>query len=41
VPLYVAYNSKPGSATPVVLPQLLTPGTVQGVFSDLPNRDSK
>ncbi len=41
VPLYVAYNSKPGSATPVVLPQLLTPGIVQDVFADLPNRDSK
>ncbi len=40
VPLYVVYNSKPGSATPVVLPQLLTPGIVQDVFSDLPDRDS-
>ena len=26
VPLYVVYNSKPGSAAPVVLPQLLTAG---------------
>jgi thiol:disulfide interchange protein DsbD len=41
VPLYVVYNSKPGSAAPVVLPQLLTPGIVQDVFSDLPARDSK
>ncbi len=40
VPLYVAYNSKPGAATPVVLPQLLTPGIVQDVFSNLPSRDS-
>ncbi len=41
VPLYVVYNSKPGSAAPVVLPQLLTPGIVQDVFADLPSRDSK
>jgi thiol:disulfide interchange protein len=41
VPLYVAYNSKPGSAAPVVLPQLLTAGIVQSVFADLPDRDSK
>lgn len=41
VPLYVVYNSKPGAATPVVLPQLLTPGIVQDVFSALPSRDSK
>ena len=38
VPLYVVYNSKPGSAAPVVLPQLLTPGIVQSVFADLPDR---
>jgi thiol:disulfide interchange protein/DsbC/DsbD-like thiol-disulfide interchange protein len=41
VPLYVVYNSKPGSTTPVVLPQLLTAGIVQSAFADLPNRDSK
>ena len=41
VPLYVVYNSKPGSTTPVVLPQLLTASIVQSVFADLPNRDSK
>jgi thiol:disulfide interchange protein/DsbC/DsbD-like thiol-disulfide interchange protein len=41
VPLYVVYNSEPGSTGPKVLPQLLTPGIVQGVFADLPNRDSK
>jgi thiol:disulfide interchange protein/DsbC/DsbD-like thiol-disulfide interchange protein len=40
VPLYVAYNSKPGSAQPVVLPQLLTASIVQSVFADLPYRDS-
>ena len=41
VPLYVVYNSKPGSTTPVVLPQLLTASIVQSVFANLPNRGSK
>ncbi len=41
VPLYVVYNSKPGSTTPVVLPQLLTASVVQSVFANLPNRGSK
>jgi len=41
VPLYVVYNSKPGSVQPIVLPQLLTAGIVQSVFADLPNHDSK
>jgi thiol:disulfide interchange protein len=41
VPLYVAYNSKPGSSAPVVLPQLLTAGKVADTFAALPNRDSK
>ena len=41
VPLYVAYNSKPGSTAPVVLPQLLTANIVQSVFADLPDRESK
>jgi thiol:disulfide interchange protein/DsbC/DsbD-like thiol-disulfide interchange protein len=41
VPLYVVYNSKPGSAEPVVLPQLLTATVVENVFAGLPNRDSK
>jgi thiol:disulfide interchange protein DsbD len=40
VPLYVAYNSKPGSSEPVILPQLLTPGIVQSAFADAPGRDS-
>jgi len=40
VPLYVAYNSRPGSTGPVVLPQLLTPGMVESVFVNLPDRDS-
>jgi len=40
VPLYVAYNSQPGSTGPVVLPQLLTPGIVESVFVNLPDRDS-
>jgi thiol:disulfide interchange protein len=38
VPLYLAYNSTDGSAPPVVLPQLLTAGTVRDAFSNLPNR---
>jgi thiol:disulfide interchange protein DsbD len=39
VPLYVVYNSKPGSSMPVVLPQLLTAGIVERVFAALPDRD--
>jgi thiol:disulfide interchange protein/DsbC/DsbD-like thiol-disulfide interchange protein len=35
VPLYVVYNSKPGSE-PVVLPQILTAGVVQSTFADAP-----
>jgi thiol:disulfide interchange protein len=38
VPLYVLYNSKPGSPEPVVLPQLLTASIVQGAFADTPSR---
>ncbi len=38
VPLYVVYNSKPGSTEPVVLPQLLTASVVQAAFADTPNR---
>jgi thiol:disulfide interchange protein DsbD len=34
VPLYVVYNSKPGAAEPVVLPQILTAGAIQSVFAD-------
>ena len=41
VPLYVVYNSKPGSSAPVVLPQLLSAGVVADVFAALPDRDSK
>ncbi|MGB6357104.1 MAG: protein-disulfide reductase DsbD domain-containing protein [Steroidobacteraceae bacterium] len=37
VPLYVVYNSKPGSSEPVVLPQILTAGVVQKAFADTPN----
>jgi thiol:disulfide interchange protein len=37
VPLYVVYNSKPGSSEPVVLPQLLTANMVHDAFMDLPN----
>jgi thiol:disulfide interchange protein DsbD len=35
VPLYVVYNSKPGSE-PLVLPQLLTAGVVRAAFEDAP-----
>jgi len=38
VPLYVVYNSKPGSSAPVVLPQLLTASVVQSAFADTPSR---
>jgi thiol:disulfide interchange protein DsbD len=41
VPLYVVYNSKPGAAGPVVLPQLLTAGIVESTFAGLPDRESK
>jgi thiol:disulfide interchange protein/DsbC/DsbD-like thiol-disulfide interchange protein len=41
VPLYVVYNSKPGSSAPVVLPQLLSAGVVASTFAALPDRDSK
>jgi thiol:disulfide interchange protein len=37
VPLYVVYGSKPGSSTPVVLPQLLTAGVVASAFADTPS----
>jgi thiol:disulfide interchange protein DsbD len=37
VPLYVVYNSKPGSAEPVILPQLLTASVVQSAFADTPS----
>jgi len=36
VPLYLVYNSKAGSADPVVLPQLLTANIVQSAFADVP-----
>jgi len=38
VPLYVVYNATPGSAEPVVLPQLLTTGIVMDAFATLPDR---
>jgi thiol:disulfide interchange protein len=37
VPLYVVYNSKPGSSEAVVLPQLLTANIVHDAFTDLPD----
>ena len=36
VPLYVVYNSKPGSSEPVMLPQLLTASIVESAFADAP-----
>ncbi len=39
VPLYLVYNSTPGSAEPVVLPQLLTAGVVRDAFANSPRRD--
>jgi thiol:disulfide interchange protein DsbD len=41
VPLYVVYNAKPGSAEPLVLPQLLTATIVHDAFADTPERDLK
>ena len=41
VPLYLVYNSKPGSAQPLVLPQLLTPNIVREAFAGLPDRNLK
>jgi thiol:disulfide interchange protein DsbD len=43
VPLYVVYNSKPGSTEPKILPQLLTASVVQNAFADAPSHaaDSK
>jgi len=41
VPLYVIYNSKPGSSAPETLPQLLSAGVVADAFAALPDRDSK
>jgi thiol:disulfide interchange protein len=41
VPLYVVYNSKPGSADPVVLPQLLTASIVEDAFAGTADRDSQ
>jgi thiol:disulfide interchange protein DsbD len=38
VPLYVAYNAKPGATEPEVLPQLLSAGVVRDAFAALPNR---
>jgi thiol:disulfide interchange protein/DsbC/DsbD-like thiol-disulfide interchange protein len=40
VPLYVVYNSKPGSSEPVILPQLLTASVVQGAFAETPGHGS-
>jgi hypothetical protein len=32
------YNAKPGSSTPLVLPQILTAGVVQDAFADTPGQ---
>ncbi len=39
VPLYVAYNTKPGTADAEVLPQLLSAAVVRDAFAALPDRD--
>jgi thiol:disulfide interchange protein len=39
VPLYVVYNSKPGSSEPIVLPQLLTASVVQSAFAEIKRVD--
>jgi thiol:disulfide interchange protein/DsbC/DsbD-like thiol-disulfide interchange protein len=36
VPLYVVYNSRPGSTEPLVLPQILTASAVESAFSGAP-----
>ena len=36
VPLYLAYNARPSSPQPRVLPQLLTPSLVKEAFADVP-----
>jgi len=38
LPLYLVYNSKPGSTEPLVLPQLLTAGAIQSAFADAPGK---
>jgi thiol:disulfide interchange protein DsbD len=38
VPLYVVYNSRPGSSEPIILPQLLTASAVRTAFADTPGR---
>ena len=40
VPLYVVYNSKPGSTEPVVLPQILTASVVRDAFAGVPTHAS-
>jgi len=41
VPLYVLYNSTPGSSQPRVLPQLLTASIVHDAFKDLPDQKAQ
>ncbi|MDB6085053.1 MAG: thiol:disulfide interchange protein, partial [Gammaproteobacteria bacterium] len=41
VPLYVAYNTRPGSSQAVVLPQLLTANIVRDAFADSSGQDLK
>jgi thiol:disulfide interchange protein/DsbC/DsbD-like thiol-disulfide interchange protein len=36
VPLYVVYNSRPGTSQPLILPQLLTAGAIQDAFTHTP-----
>ena len=41
VPLYVVYNTRPGTTQPLVLPQLLTPGIVHDALLSPPNHNLK
>jgi thiol:disulfide interchange protein DsbD len=41
VPLYLAYNAKPGQSAPLVLPQLLTASLVADTFAQATERGSK
>jgi thiol:disulfide interchange protein/DsbC/DsbD-like thiol-disulfide interchange protein len=39
VPLYVVYNSKPGSTEPLILPQILTASVVRDAFASVPSHN--
>jgi thiol:disulfide interchange protein DsbD len=41
VPLYLVYNTRPGTREPLVLPQLLTANIVQNAFADVASPNSR